>query len=176
MYTDADGTATLGWSVETTVARYAARLGLEDEAIPRLSAELVELAGHEYARQLLPRPGAKELVAKLRGSVPLGIASNTPRSLVLTALRSTGLLDSFRAIVSAEEVARPKPAPGVYLEVCRRLQVDPASVIGLEDSALGIAAARAADLTVIGVPQWPDVDLSAADVVVASLEELATSP
>lgn len=172
VYTDADETATIGWSVEATVARYAARLGLEDSAIPRLSAELVDLAQHEYSQEIAPRPGAKELVGQLRGMVPLGIASNTPRSLVLVALGSTGLVDSFGAIISAEDVDRPKPAPDVYLEACRRLGVEPSAAIGLEDSTLGIAAAKAAGLTVIAVPQWPGVDVSQADHVLMSLEEL----
>jgi HAD superfamily hydrolase (TIGR01509 family) len=172
VYTDADETATLGWSVETTVARYAARLGLDDGAVPRLSAELVDLAQHEYSREIAPRPGAKELVARLRGTVPLGIASNTPRSLVRVALTSTGLVDAFDAITSAEDVARPKPAPDVYLEACRQLGVEPSAAIGLEDSTLGIAAAKAAGLTVIAVPQWPGLDVSGADHVVMSLEEL----
>jgi HAD superfamily hydrolase (TIGR01509 family) len=171
-YTDADETATLGWSVEATVARYAERLGLRDEAVPSLSAELLELAQREYSRNIAPRPGAADLVARLWGRVPLGIASNTPRSLVLSALESTGLADAFDAIVSGEEVAHPKPAPDVYLETCRQLNVHPSTAIGLEDSAFGISAAKAAGLTVIAVPQWAVVDVSAADFVAASLEEL----
>jgi HAD superfamily hydrolase (TIGR01509 family) len=171
-YTDADETATLGWSVEATVARYARRLGLEDDAIPRLSAELINLVQSEYAGTIAKRPGAAELVARLRGRVPLGVASNTARSLVLSALESAGFAEAFDAIVSAEEVARPKPAPDIYLETCRRLGVEPSAAIGLEDSASGISAAKAAGLTVIAVPQWAVVDASAADRVVMSLEEL----
>jgi HAD superfamily hydrolase (TIGR01509 family) len=120
------------------------------------------------------RPGAAELVARLRGQVPLGIASNTARSLVRIAVASAGFADAFEAIVSAEEVARPKPAPDVYLETCRRLRVDPAAAVGLEDSTSGIAAAKMAGLTVIAVPQWA-VDTSGADYVIRSLEELGSA-
>jgi HAD superfamily hydrolase (TIGR01509 family) len=172
-YTDADETATLGWSVDATLRRYLPRLGLDDTALPGLTSELMELVRQEYAGPIPVRPGAAELVARLRGLVPLGIASNTALSLVSLALASAPFGDAFDALVSAEEVARPKPAPDVYLEACRRLSVEPALAIGLEDSAPGIAAAKAAGLTVIAVPQWGEVDTSAADYFVASLEELA---
>jgi HAD superfamily hydrolase (TIGR01509 family) len=170
-YTDADETATLGWSLEATVKRYLPRLGLGSEAAGRISAELLDLVQLEYA-VAVPRPGAAELVGRLRGRVPLGIASNTARSLVLAALESAPFGDAFEAIVSAEEVANPKPAPDIYLEACRRLGVEPPAAVALEDSTSGILAARAACLTVIAVPQWPTVDTSAADHVVHSLAEL----
>ena len=171
-YTDADETATLGWSVDSTLRRYLPRLGLGDSALPDLTRELMDLARQEYAGPIPVRPGAAELVARLRGRVPLGIASNTARSLVLSALGSAPFGDAFDAVVSAEEVARPKPAPDIYLEACRRLGVEPSAAIGLEDSGSGIAAAKAAGLTVIAVPQWAVVDTSAADHVVTSLEGL----
>jgi HAD superfamily hydrolase (TIGR01509 family) len=172
VYTDADETATLGWSLGATVGRYLPRLGLGEEAAARISAELVDLVRLEYAGVIAPRPGAAELVERLRGRVPLGIASNTIRSLVLAALESVAFGDAFDAIVSADEVARPKPAPDVYQEACRRLGVEPAAALALEDSTSGIVAAKAAGLTVIAVPQWPEVDVSAADHVASSLAEL----
>jgi HAD superfamily hydrolase (TIGR01509 family) len=170
-YTDADETATLGWSLEATVRRYLPRLGLGSEAAGQVSVELLDLVQLEYA-VAVPRPGAAELVGRLRGRVPLGIASNTARSLVLAALESAPFGDVFEAIVSAEEVAHPKPAPDIYLEACGRLGVEPPAAVALEDSTSGILAARAAGLTVIAVPQWPTVDTSAADRVVLSLAEL----
>jgi HAD superfamily hydrolase (TIGR01509 family) len=172
-YTEADETGTLGWSVDATVRRYLPRMGLDDSALPEMTSELMELVRDEYAGPIAVLRGAAELVAGLRGQVPLGIASNTALSLVLLALTSAPFEDAFDAVVSAEEVGRPKPAPDVYLEACRRLRVDAGEAIGLEDSASGIAAAKAAGLTVIAVPQWGVVDTSAADYALTSLEELA---
>ena len=173
-YTDADETATLGWSVDATLRRYLPRLGLDDSALPGLTSELMELVRREYAGPIPVMPGAAELVARLRGRVPLAIASNTALSLVSLALASAPFGDAFDAVVSAEEVERPKPAPDVYLEASRRLGMEPGVAVGLEDSASGIAAAKAAGLTVIAVPQWEEVDTSAADYLVGSLEELAS--
>ncbi|MDP9468017.1 MAG: HAD-IA family hydrolase, partial [Chloroflexota bacterium] len=118
------------------------------------------------------RPGALELVERLRGRVPLGLASNSPRRLVDAALRTAGLTDVFDAIVTADDVARAKPAPDLYLLACERLGVAPGEALALEDSASGVAAAKAAGLTCIAVPQFAEADVSAADRVIDSLEEL----
>lgn len=171
-YTEADETATLGWSIDATLRRYLARLSLGEEALPGLTVELLELVRIEYAGTLAPRPGALELVARLRGRIPLGIASNSARSLVLSALRSGVFGDAFGAVVSAEEVAHPKPAPDIYLEACRQLGVKPSEAVAMEDSESGIRAAKAAGLTVFAVPQWEVVATVEADYTVGSLVEL----
>ncbi len=171
-FSDADAVASLGSPVEAVVARYATRLGLSDQGREQLFAELMELARREYACPIEFRPGAFELLSALRGRVALGIASNTPRELVALALQSTALVGSFDAVVSADDVALPKPAPDVYLEACRQLGVEPAMAVALEDSAVGIAAAKAAGLTVIAVPESEVADVSEADRVASSLAAL----
>ena len=76
------------------------------------------------------------------------------------------------SIVSAHETAAPKPAPDPYLEACRRLEVDAGpAVVALEDSPTGVAAARAAGLTVIGIPSVEGVALEEAHHIAASLED-----
>ena len=54
--------------------------------------------------------------------------------------------------MSSEEVPRGKPAPDVYLEAARRLGVEPARCVAVEDSASGIRAAHAAGMRVIAYP------------------------
>ena len=63
-----------------------------------------------------------------------------------------GVADRFEATVSSEEVERGKPAPDVYLEAARRLGVDPARVVAIEDSENGIRSAHAAGMRVLAVP------------------------
>ncbi len=86
-FTEADAVASLGTPVETVIGRYATRLGMGDEGRAQLLAELMELARLEYAGPIAFRPGAAELLSALRGRVPLGIASNTPRELVASRAR-----------------------------------------------------------------------------------------
>ena len=87
-------------------------------------------------------------------------------------LRKLELSELFEVTVSSEEVARGKPAPDVYLEAARRLGVDPARCVAIEDSASGIRAAHAAGMRVIAYPNRhyppaPDV-LALGDAVVDS--------
>ena len=100
----------------------------------------------------------------------LAVASSSNRELIDAVLRRLELADLFAVTVSSEEVARGKPAPDVYLEAARRLGVDPARCVAIEDSASGIRAAHAAGMRVIAYPNrhyppGPEV-LRTADAVV----------
>lgn len=133
----------------------------EGEALVR---ELVSNCWADISRNADPRPGAVELVKALResgDSVPLGVASNSPRELVREALRTAGLAGAFGAIVGYEEVREPKPAPDPYLLCCELLGAEPVYSVALEDSPTGVTSAREAGLYVIGVPSQPDIPLKA---------------
>ena len=132
------------------------------------------LLGHALAgfrNGLEPLPGARDLVARLRGRVPIAVASNSARVIVETALASAGFA-GFDAVVTGEDVSAAKPAPDAYLEACVRLGVEPADAVGVEDSPVGIASAKAAGLYVIGVPSIREQNLEQADLVVDSLEQV----
>ncbi len=167
-----DKMAVIGTSFEATAHYFAERLGRSLDEGRALVAEMIELMHEQLQQEVAARPGAVELVSRLRGRVPLGLASNSPRRLIDTALASAGLTDAFGAIVSSDDVEHAKPAPDIYLEACRRLGVDPADALALEDSASGIAAAKAAGMACIAVPQFAEADVRAADRVIDSLEEL----
>ena len=172
-----DKMAVIGTSYEHTSVYFADRLGLPREQGGALVAEMLQLM-HGLLRQAVDaRPGAVELVARLTDldGVALGLASNSPRYLVDDALGTAGLTDAFEVIVTSDDVEHAKPAPDIYRLACERLGVDPADAIALEDSASGVAAAKAAGLTVIAVPQFAETDVSAADRVIDSLEDLMES-
>jgi beta-phosphoglucomutase-like phosphatase (HAD superfamily) len=111
-------------------------------------------------------------VEELRGTVPIGIASNSPRALVEAALDAAGLDGPFDVILGVDDVRRPKPDAEIYLAACERLGGAPSRFIALEDSPTGVAAAHAAGLYVIGVPFYPGVELDA-DEVTGSLADPA---
>jgi HAD superfamily hydrolase (TIGR01509 family) len=115
--------------------------------------------------------GARELLGSLRRrGTPIGLVSNSPLAFVTRSLELVGFEDHFDVVLSAHEVAEPKPAPDPYLEACRRLGVEPGpAVVALEDSPTGVAAARAAGLTVIGVPSVEGVALEEAHHLAESL-------
>lgn len=169
-----DKMAVIGTSFEMTSRYFADRLGRPSEEGSALVDEMVSLMHDRVRRQVDARPGALELVAGIRSldGVRLGLASNSPRFLVDDALATAGLVDAFDTIVTSSDVEHAKPAPDIYLRACQDLGVDPSEALALEDSASGVAAAKAAGLTCIAVPQFAETDVSAADRIVDSLVEL----
>jgi HAD superfamily hydrolase (TIGR01509 family) len=143
-------------------------LGGEGEA---LMDELQELVMEEALAGIAPRPGALALLERLaEAGVPVAVASNSQREFVERTLGAAGLLDGrFATVVSVEDVARPKPAPDIYLEACRRLGAEPGASAALEDSPTGVAAAAAAGMYVVGVPYFGGGQLPGSDLLVDSL-------
>jgi HAD superfamily hydrolase (TIGR01509 family) len=142
---------------------------------PGRAAELIDelnvLVVAELEHGVEAMIGARELLSRLRErGTPIGLVSNSPLVFVRRSLEIAGFDDQFDVILSAHEVAAPKPAPDAYLEACRRLGVEPGpAVVALEDSPTGVAAARAAGLTVIGVPSIEGIDLEEAHHIAESL-------
>ncbi|MFL5886797.1 MAG: HAD family hydrolase [Thermoleophilaceae bacterium] len=129
-----------------------------------------------YRERLPLLPGARETVVSLGEVWPLAVASSAGRPIIDLVLELAGLADRFAATVSSEEVAHGKPAPDVYLEAARRLAVEPAGCVALEDSSNGLRSAAAAGMAVIAVPnrEFPPSDdaLDLAADAVDSLEHL----
>jgi HAD superfamily hydrolase (TIGR01509 family) len=172
-FTRDDQLALIGTGMAFSARYYARRLGFPEERGTDLVNEMMAIMHEHVRREVATRPGALELVSRLRDmGVPLGLASNSPRFLADDALATAGLADAFDAIVTADDVEHPKPAPDIYLLACERLRVSPHEALALEDSVSGVAAAKAAGLTCIAVPMFAETDVSAADRVVDSLERL----
>lgn len=172
VFTREDKMAVIGTAFDTTARYFAERLGYPPQRGAALVDELLEHMAEALRRDVAGRPGALELVARLRGRVPLALATNSPRRLADAALATAGLTDVFDVIVTSDDVDRFKPDPDIYLLACRRLGFAPGEVLALEDSAAGIASAKAAGLACIAVPQFAETDVAAADRVIDSLEEL----
>jgi HAD superfamily hydrolase (TIGR01509 family) len=123
-----------------------------------------------------PMTGIRALIDALsEAGVPMAIASTSTPRWVLPAVERLGLTARFRAIVTAADVERRKPAPDVYLEAARRLDADPRRSVAIEDSAPGIAAATAAGMKTVAIPHWLTErhDLTAAALRVAHAGELS---
>ncbi len=136
-----------------------------------LMAELDQMVVAELEHGVEAMVGARDLLERLQAQgTPIGLVSNSPLPFVERSLAIVGFEAIFDTIVSGHEVPEPKPAPDPYLEACRRLAVQPGpNVIALEDSPTGVAAARAAGLTVIGVPSVDGIELAEAHHLAASL-------
>ena len=140
-----------------------------------ISERVADRVGELYAERLPLLPGAIEAVRSLADQWLRAVASSSNRHLIDLVVRLAGLADAFGATVSSEEVEHGKPAPDVYLEAARRLEVDPRSCAAVEDSTNGLRSAHAAGMAVIAVPNRdfpPDPEaLELADVTLDSLTE-----
>jgi HAD superfamily hydrolase (TIGR01509 family) len=141
-----------------------------------IDSEVVARMQKLYRRHLPLLPGAVEAVRALHEHWPLGLASSSNREIIHLVLHLAGLADDFAVTVSSEEVPRGKPAPDVYLETARRLEVAPRTCLAVEDSSNGLRAAAAAGTRVVALPNPhypPDADaLALAAVTLRSLREL----
>jgi HAD superfamily hydrolase (TIGR01509 family) len=169
-FTPTDKRELVGTSAEIAGGTLERRLG-EPGRAEQLIAELNELVIAELEHGVEAMVGARDLLHELRRrGTPLGLVSNSPLAFVERSLEIVGFEDRFDVVVSGHDVAAPKPAPDPYLEACRRLGVQPGpAVVALEDSPTGVAAARAAGLTVIGIPSLEGVALEEAHHIAGSL-------
>jgi HAD superfamily hydrolase (TIGR01509 family) len=142
----------------------------------QISSEVADRLAQQYRERLPLLPGAVEAVRSLARHWPLGLATSSNRNVIDLVLEKAGLADAFAATVSSEEVERGKPAPDVYLQTARRLSVEPAECVAVEDSTNGIRSAHAAEMAVIAVPNRdfpPEPEaLGLADLTLDSLEQL----
>jgi HAD superfamily hydrolase (TIGR01509 family) len=144
--------------------------------LPEIVDHVVEDLLDHYRDHLPLLPGAVAAVRRIGRRWPLALASSSNRIVIDTVLDVAHLADAFAATVSSEEVARGKPAPDVYLEAVRRLEVAPHRCVAIEDSTNGIRSATAAGLHVIAVPNrsFPPLGevLHDAALVLADLDAL----
>ena len=131
-----------------------------------------------YAPHLEPLPGLVALLERLRSAgVRCAIATAGPPPNRRFVLDSLGIGAHFAAVVGAEQVARGKPAPDLFLAAARALGVEPAACVVFEDAVHGVTAGRAAGAAVVGVTtMMSEAELRAAGArwVVRDYTELPT--
>ncbi|NNN07384.1 MAG: HAD-IA family hydrolase [Elusimicrobia bacterium] len=134
-------------------------------------ARCEEVAREVYLHKVVVADGFRELLADLRRrKIPTAIASSSPRRWINLVMDRFALAPHFDAVVSADDVGgRTKPAPDIYLEAVRRLSRTPAECLAIEDSAVGVRAAKAAGLicAALRTSHNADQDLRLADLELA---------
>jgi HAD superfamily hydrolase (TIGR01509 family) len=144
---------------------FAAVLGLPYAKVHGFFAERVELPHHEafwpefsgalfhlIDTELRPFADALATVAELRrASVPVAVASSSPRERLDRTLHRVELHAHFPVIVAGDEVEHGKPAPDLFLAAAERLGMDAGECVVVEDTPPGVAAGLAAGAAVVGV-------------------------
>jgi HAD superfamily hydrolase (TIGR01509 family) len=129
-----------------------ARYGLAaDEA--ELSASWVRRVVKLLDGPLVPMPGVPEVLHVLvRSGFRLALASASAPTIIAATLTGLGVSGVFECTVSGHEVGRGKPAPDIFLETARRLDLEPGGCLVVEDSQNGVLAAVAAGIRCVAVP------------------------
>jgi beta-phosphoglucomutase-like phosphatase (HAD superfamily) len=115
-----------------------------------------------------------DIARAAKGIMPLAVASGGPRAIVEPSLRHTGLADLFCTIVTLDDVGIPKPQPDLFLEAARRLGVEPASCLVMEDSVIGFKAAETAGMRCLDVRESEQVKTLLFDLAQAQQRKQAS--
>jgi HAD superfamily hydrolase (TIGR01509 family) len=151
------------------VAEWGAKLALEE-----FSGFCHQAAQEVYLKRVSLLPGVRELLVEIKARAwSLALASSSPLSWVQMVLERFELHSYFTVVVTADHVARCKPAPDIFLLAASKLAIVPERCVVIEDSLPGVAAAKAAGMYCLAVTNTVSKEeLSEADGVVSSLEEL----
>jgi beta-phosphoglucomutase family hydrolase len=121
-----------------------------------------------------PFPGVVRLLNSLKkGNFKLGLASSAPKENIDLAFSELNLTGIFNCIVSGQEVTESKPSPQIYLLAAKKLEATPNDCVVIEDSPLGVKAAKTAGMKCLAITNThPRQELEKADRVVDSLENV----
>lgn len=123
-------------------------------------------------------PGVANAIAVAReGGRRVALASSSPLVIIHATLERLGLEGAFDVVQSAQSMPLGKPHPGIFLRTAELLSVPAVDCVVLEDSLMGVIAAKAARMSCIAVPfDHPDHDARfvIADAIVRSLEEVTS--
>jgi HAD superfamily hydrolase (TIGR01509 family) len=150
--------------------------GIDRAEVLRLAEVKREHYTRLARRGMLPVAGVAAFVAGLgREHVPRAVATSATRRDLERVLGEVGLRGHFPVVVTAEDVRLGKPHPEVYEKAATGLGVEPAACVVFEDAIVGVQAARAAGMRVIGVTTAHTADelcAAGAESAVADFEEV----
>jgi HAD superfamily hydrolase (TIGR01509 family) len=162
--------------VGSSTATFDPRGHLEEQLGRPLTQEVLDGRIERRTQLVLAQPvlpGVAELLDAARGrGLRVAVASSSSCEWVNGHLVRLGLRDRFECVRCRDDVAAVKPAPDLYLASIECLGVDAGEAVAIEDSPNGVAAAKAAGMWCVAVPNGitGGLDLSRADLVLKSLE------
>ncbi len=119
--------------------------------------------------------GSLDLLEHLQGKIKLGLASMNDREVINNLLKMRGIQKFFDVILTASDIARPKPNPEIFLKCALKLRSSPERCVVVEDSIFGVKAAKTAKMGCIavttGVYSREELKKANPDLIVDSLKE-----
>ena len=164
----------LGMGEDRYLGGVAEARGIPFDA-PRDKARTYDLYLDLIRGRLDPLPGVLAFVAVCRRrGLKTAVASSADEVKVRGNLQEIGLpYESFDVVIDGTMVARKKPAPDLFIEACRRLDLDPGSCLVVEDAVSGVAAAKQAGMRCLAVTtSFTPEQLRQADWVAPGLDRV----
>lgn len=119
-------------------------------SLVEVEAQVVSLVAEFVAQYGKPKCGLVECLQMISNKgLKIGLASNSPKSLIMATLRNLRIDGFFQAVASSEEVDEVKPSPEVFLLAADRLGVNPNDCLVVEDSSRGVLAGRNAGMATV---------------------------
>ncbi|MBM2614370.1 HAD-IA family hydrolase [Actinoplanes sp. LDG1-06] len=152
--------------------RYALLAAAVGESFDRTASHSRRTAYRDVLHERLePAPGIRDWFDEARAQgLRIAVASSSPEHWVHPNLARAGLLDRVDVSAFGNEVEAHKPDPAVYLLALARLGITPDRAVAFEDTPHGVAAAQAAGLRCVAIPNAyvPLERFGKADLVLAS--------
>ncbi len=144
---------------------------ISPEEVEAISRRKEEIFRRSIRQDLKPLPGVLPLIKSLaEHRFKMAIASAAPMVNIRQLTRGLNIARCFQAFVSAEDVTEGKPNPQVFQLAARKLGIEPASCLVIEDAVAGVAAAKRAGMRCLAVTNThPRTSLAEADMVVDTL-------
>ncbi len=164
--------AYVGTSNEKVAEDFIAAASLHidvDELVHRKQARYLEMIP-----QLSVLPGVRTVLQRFGERCRLAVASSSHLLELEKILQVHALDHHFEVVVGGDMVDRKKPAPDIYQQACRMLDLPPGRCLAFEDSESGVRAAKRAGLQVVAVPSaWSKGhDFAAADLVITRIDQV----
>lgn len=140
-----------GMSFSETAVFFKERFQIPD-SLEEIKANWNQMACDKYRYEVPYKEGAKEFLSFCKEhNIKLGIATSNSRELVENAAQALSMYDYITCITTGCEVAKGKPAPDIYLETAKKLDVSPQKCLVFEDIIPGIQAGKAAGMKVCAI-------------------------
>ncbi|MBN1187443.1 MAG: hexitol phosphatase HxpB [Bacteroidales bacterium] len=147
----------------------------KDKTHEEVKEELLERVIARVMNGIEPLKGVKNTLKFFKqANLKIGLASSSPMDMIIAVITSLGIAEYFDALCTAEDEDHAKPHPAVYMSAVKMLHVHPSDSLAIEDSFLGVLAAKAARMKVLAVPDkmhFDDPKYVIADLKLPSLQE-----
>lgn len=135
--------------------------------------QVIEHVCQQIQKKPLAMQGALKLLKHIQlSNLPIGLATNAPKQVCNTVLSCLDIEAYFNSIQTADDVAKTKPHPEIYLKSAENLQVEPHHCLVFEDSPTGVKAAHEAGMQVIYVNSRRMADASILNIIRSALNSL----